>query len=69
MLGLLKWCGGKESTCQCRQCKRCDLDPWVGKINWKRKWQPAPGFLLEKFMDKRGWWAKKFMGLQRVRRD
>ena len=22
------------------------LDPWVGKIPWKRKWQPAPVFLL-----------------------
>ena len=23
---------GKESTCQCRRCKRCRFDPWVGKI-------------------------------------
>ena len=21
------------------------LDPWVGKIPWRRKWQPAPVFL------------------------
>ena len=21
------------------------LDPWVGKISWRRKWQPTPGFL------------------------
>ena len=21
------------------------LDPWVGKITWRRKWQPTPGFL------------------------
>ena len=21
------------------------LDPWVGKIPWKRAWQPTPGFL------------------------
>ena len=21
------------------------LDPWVGKIPWKRKWQPTPVFL------------------------
>ena len=21
------------------------FDPWVGKIPWRRKWQPTPGFL------------------------
>ena len=35
----------KESTCQCRSCKRCRFDPWVGKIPWRRKWQPTPVFL------------------------
>ena len=24
---------------------RCGFDPWVGKIPWKRKWQPTPVFL------------------------
>ena len=24
------------------------MDPWVGKIPWKRKWQPIPVFLPEK---------------------
>ena len=33
---------GKESACQCRRHKRHGLDPWVKKIPWKRKWQPAP---------------------------
>ena len=23
---------GKESTCQCRRCRRHGFDPWVGKI-------------------------------------
>ena len=23
-------------------CKRLRLDPWVGKISWKRKWYPTP---------------------------
>jgi len=22
--------------------KRCEFDPWVGKIPWRRKWQPTP---------------------------
>ena len=26
-------------------CKRHVFDPWVGKIPWSRKWQPAPVFL------------------------
>ena len=24
------------------------FDPWVGKIPWKRTWQPIPVFLLRK---------------------
>ena len=27
----------QESACQCRRCK---VNPWVGKIPWRRKWQP-----------------------------
>ena len=30
---------GKESACQCR---RCGFSPWVGKMPWRRKWQPTP---------------------------
>ena len=36
---------GKEPTCQCRRYKRHGFDPWVGKMLWRRKWQPIPGFL------------------------
>ena len=25
--------------------KRCRFDPWVGKIPWRRPWQPTPVFL------------------------
>ena len=28
-------------------------DPWVGKIPWSRKWQPAPVFLPGEFRGKR----------------
>ena len=40
-LGLPWWFSCEESICQSR---RCGLDPWVGKIPWKRKWQPTPVF-------------------------
>ena len=60
---------GKESTCQCRNCKSCGLDPWVGKIPWSRKWQPTPVLLPEESP----WTGKpgrlQSMGSQRVRHD
>ena len=37
---------GKESACQWKGHKRAQFDPWVGKIPWRRKWQPSPLFLL-----------------------
>ena len=33
------------------------FDPWVGKIHWRRKWQPIPVFLLENPRDRFAWWA------------
>ena len=33
---------GKESACKSR---RPWFDSWVGKIRWRRKWQPTPVFL------------------------
>ena len=26
--------------------RRCGFDPWVGKIPWRRSWQPTPIFLF-----------------------
>jgi len=49
MIGRLpRWLGGKESICQCRRCREHRFDPWVGKIPWRKKWQPTPVFLLGK---------------------
>ena len=36
---------GKEPTCQCRRHKSLGLDPWVGKIPWRRPWLPTLVFL------------------------
>ena len=30
---------------QCRKHERQGFYPWVGKIPWRRKWQPTPIFL------------------------
>ena len=35
------WLSGKKSACQCRWA----FDPQVGKIPWRRIWQPTPVFL------------------------
>ena len=37
--------GASESTCQCRRHKRHRFNSWIGKIPWRRKWQPTPVFL------------------------
>ena len=34
-----------ETTCQCRRDKRHGLDPWIGKVPWRRAWQPTLVFL------------------------
>ena len=35
----------KTPACQGRKHKRCRVDPCVGEIFWRRKWQPTPVFL------------------------
>ena len=67
--GLLRWCNGKESTCECRRCKRHEFDPRVREdplkeematcsriLVWKIPWIEEPGGLYS-------------MGSQRVRHD
>ena len=29
----------------CLECRRPGFDPWLGKIPWRRKWQPTPVLL------------------------
>ena len=36
---------GKEPACQGRRCKKYEFDSWVGKIPWRRTWQPTSVFL------------------------
>ena len=37
--------GSKEPVCKCRRHRRLRFDPWVGKIPWRKAWQPSPIFL------------------------
>ena len=43
--GLSRWFSGTESACQLRSHRGCGFSFWVGKIPWRRKWQPTPAFL------------------------
>ena len=40
---------GEESVCQCRRHRRRGVDPWVGKIPWRREQRPSLVFLPGKF--------------------
>jgi len=51
---------GKEHTYQCRRCKRCKFNPWVGKIPWRRKGQPT------RVLAWRISWTEKPGGLQSI---
>ena len=56
-LGFRGGASGKESICQCRRLRKCEFDLWIGKIPWRRKWQPTPVFLPGKSMDREAWLA------------
>ena len=65
LCGLPWWLSGKRSTCQ---CVKCWLDPWIGKLPWRRKGQPTPVFLLGESQGQRrlvGYspWGHKELGM------
>ena len=51
MLGFLGGSDGKEPTGNVGDLDL--IDPWVGKIPWKRKWQPIPVSLPGEFHGQR----------------
>ena len=67
--GFLGGTSGKESASQCMRHKRYGFDPWVGKISWKKAWQPIPVFLPGEspWLEEPGW--LKFIGSQRIGLD
>ena len=67
--GFLGNASGKEPTCQCKRHKRFRFYPWVGKIPWRRGWQPTPVFLPggSPLTEEPG--GLLSMGSQRIRHD
>ena len=47
----------KEFSCQCRRFRARKCDPWVGKIPWRRMWNPFQYSCLENPVDRGAWWA------------
>ena len=56
----------------CLQFRRLGIDPWVGKISWRRKWQPTPVFLPGKSHGQRSlvgcstWGCKEWATTERL---
>ena len=48
------WLSGKEI---CLPGQEMGVDPWVGKIPWRREWQPPPVFSPGNPMDRGAWQA------------
>ena len=68
-MGFLGGSSSKESACQCRRRKRRGVDPWVGKIPWRRAWQPTSVFFPGKSRQRSLVDCKQSMRLQRVRHN
>ena len=58
-----------ESSCQFRRWGRCEFDPWVGTIPWRRKWQPIPLFFPEESQGERRLAGYSPRGHKRVGHD
>ena len=54
--------GGSVVKRICLQCRRHGFNPWVGKIHWRRKWQPTPVFLPEKSHEQRSLASYSLLG-------
>ena len=53
----------------CLWCRRCGFDSWVGKIPWRRAWQPTPVFLPGEPQVQRSLAGYSPWGCKRVRRN
>ena len=48
----------KETTCQCRKCKKLGFDLWVGKISGVRNGNSLPYSCQENPRNRGTWWAR-----------
>ena len=62
----LKQRSSSSSSLQCRRSRFC---PWVGKIPWRRKWQPTPVLLPGEFHGQKSLEGYSPWGCKRVGRN
>ena len=67
--GLSCWLSGKEPSCQCRRLRFDHKSGRIGKIPWRRKWQPTPVFLPGKSHGQRSLVGYSAWGCKRVGHD
>ena len=66
--GLPGSASGKEPACQCRRCKRCWFDSWLGRSPAGGHGNPLQYSCAENPMDSGAWWAT-VQGSQRVKHN
>ena len=67
ILGIMRRVYNREGFPDGSVAKKCGFSPWVGKILWRRRWQPTPVFLPGKSHGQRSLASSMgFMELQRA---
>ena len=56
----------KNPSTNARRHRRCGFDLWVGKIPWRRKWQPASVSLPGKLHGQRSLASYSTLGLKEL---
>ena len=67
--GFKSFPGGSVGKRVILQCRRPGFDSWVGKILWRRAWQPTPVFLPGESHGQRSLMGYSPWGLARVRHN
>ena len=68
-LGFPGGASSKEPACQYKGHKRHGINPWVGKISWRRTWQPTPVLLPGESHEQKSLVGYKSKRSQRIRHD
>ena len=76
ILSLMGFLGGsvvKNSSANAEDSGDPGFDPWIGRIPWRRKWQPTPVFLPGKAHGQKepsglqfGWWPRVFKKKKKI---
>ena len=64
LLHRVNFLGGSAGKEPASRCRRHGFDPWVGKIPWRKKRQPAPVFLPGKFHRQRNYSPQEWTWLR-----